>query len=164
MLENLICTQYERNFAQNLQDCLVIGKLAAKKYEEGMSFGDEKDVIMPGRVTMSDWAGGDLNTVEKVRSSIVKVKVDQGKQVAAEKLDAAKQGIKTGYQKATEYLEKERERERIRKEEINQKITETVTNAAQDAKEKVENSSLGQKYQREKWLWENQHNSDDSSN
>ena len=81
MLENLICTQYSRNFAKNLQDNLVIGKLAATKYEEGMSFGDEKDVIMPGRVTLSDWAGGDLNTAEKVKSSIVKVKVDQGKQV-----------------------------------------------------------------------------------
>ena len=81
MLENLICTQYSRNFEKNLQDNLVIGKLASTKYEAGMSFGDEKDVIMPGRVTLSDWAGGDLNTVEKVKSSIVKVKVDQGKQV-----------------------------------------------------------------------------------
>ena len=81
MLENLICTQYQRSFENNLQDCLVIGKLAAQKYEDGMSFGDEKDVIMPGRVTMSDWAGGDLNKEEKVKSSIVKVKVDQGKQV-----------------------------------------------------------------------------------
>lgn len=81
MLENLICSQYSKNFEKNLQDSLVIGKLAATKYEEGMSFGDEKDVIMPGRVTLSDWDGGDLNTAEKVKSSIVKVKVDQGKQV-----------------------------------------------------------------------------------
>ncbi len=81
MLEKLICTQYSRNFDENLQDSLVIGKLASTKYEAGMSFGDEKDVIMPGRVTLSDWDGGDLSTAEKVKSSIVKVKVDQGKQV-----------------------------------------------------------------------------------
>lgn len=81
MLEQLICTQYSKDFEKNFEDSLVIGKLAAKRYEEGMSFGDEKDVIMPGRVTLSDWDGGDLNTVEKVKSSIVKVKVDQGKQV-----------------------------------------------------------------------------------
>ena len=81
MLEHLICSQYKRDFEQNLQNSLIIGKLAAKSYEEGMSFGDEKDVIMPGRVTMSDWDGGDLNAAEKVKSSIVKVKVDKGKQV-----------------------------------------------------------------------------------
>ena len=81
MLEQLICTQYSKDFEKNFENSLVIGKLAAKKYEEGMSFGDEKDVIMPGRVTLSDWDGGDLNTAEKVKSSVVKVKVDQGKQV-----------------------------------------------------------------------------------
>ena len=58
MWEHLICSQYKRDFEQNLQNSLIIGKLAAKSYEEGMSFGDEKDVIMPGRVTMSDWDGG----------------------------------------------------------------------------------------------------------
>jgi len=81
MLESLICDMYQKEFEKNLQDSLVIGKLSATKYESGMTFGDEKDVIMPGRVTSSDWDGGDLNTVEKVKSSIVKVKVDQGKQV-----------------------------------------------------------------------------------
>ena len=81
MLEDLICSQYSKDFERHLHNSLVIGKLAATKYEEGMSFGDEKDVIMPGKVTLSDWDGGDLNTAEKVKSSIVKVKVDQGKQV-----------------------------------------------------------------------------------
>ena len=81
MLENLICTQYKKDFEKNFHNSLVIGKLASTSYETGMSFGDEKDVIMPGRVTLSDWDGGDLNTAEKVKSSIVKVKVDQGKQV-----------------------------------------------------------------------------------
>ena len=81
MLEQLICTQYSKDFAKNFRNSLVIGRLAATQYEKGMSFGDEKDVIMPGRVTLSDWAGGDLSTAEKVKTSIVKVKVDHGKQV-----------------------------------------------------------------------------------
>ena len=80
-LDELICTQFNQTFEENLKNELVIGKLAATKYSDSVKFGDESNVIMPGRVTMGDWTGGDLNFPEKVTSSIVKVKVNKGKQV-----------------------------------------------------------------------------------
>ena len=80
-LDKLICTQFSQSFEQNLKNELVIAKLAAVKYEQNLKFGDEANVIMPGRVSMADWSGGDLNSPEKVTSSIVKIKVNKGKQV-----------------------------------------------------------------------------------
>lgn len=80
-LNELIPTSVSTSFEKRLENELVIGKLARTQYENGRKHGDEIDIIMPGRVTMSNWDGGDLTTVEKVKSSIVKVKIDQGKQV-----------------------------------------------------------------------------------
>ena len=80
-LDELICTQFNTTFEENLKNDLVIAKLAAVKYSNNLKYGDEANVIMPGRVSMADWSGGDLSSPEKVTSSIVKIKVNKGKQV-----------------------------------------------------------------------------------
>ncbi len=89
-VDNLICTQYSQTFETKFRNEIVIGKMAATNYSDNLKFGDEANVVMPGRVKMTDWSGGDLNAPEKVTSSIVKIKVNKGKQVNFE-LEKAKE-------------------------------------------------------------------------
>jgi len=80
-IEEIICTQYSQTFEDNFKNDMVIGRLAAQKYADNLLYGDEANVVMPGRVAMNDWDGGDLEYPEKITSSIVKIKVNKGKQV-----------------------------------------------------------------------------------
>lgn len=88
-LDQLIVTSTSAVFEKRLEKELVIGKLAKADFRNGMNHGDEVNVIMPANVTMSKWDGGDLKAPEKVASSIVKVPVNQGRQVNFE-LEEAK--------------------------------------------------------------------------
>lgn len=89
-LNQIIPTAVAKSFEKRLEKELVIGKAARKEFKNGLKMGDEIDIIMPARTEMSDWDGGDLKTAQKIDSTIVKVKIDTGKQVNFE-LEAAKE-------------------------------------------------------------------------
>ena len=80
-LEILIPRQFAAEFEENLKNSQEIGKLCTTKFESDLKEGQELKVVMPGRVTMTDWDGGDLNTVEEITATDVTVKINQGKQV-----------------------------------------------------------------------------------
>jgi hypothetical protein len=81
-IDVLIPTIINHTLEKNLKNELVLDKLSGTKYTNKIiNFGDEEDVVMPAEVTMNDWDGGDLVEPEKATESIIKVKVDRGKQI-----------------------------------------------------------------------------------
>ncbi len=89
-LDLLIPTSVSASIEKRLEKELVIGKAARMEFKNGLTKGDETDVIMPARVTVSKWDGGDLKDPEVVDSTVAKVKIDQGLQVNFE-LEKAKE-------------------------------------------------------------------------
>lgn len=88
-LDQMIITSTATNFEKNLKNELVIGKAAKAEMKSGLKIGDEVNIIMPAETSFQKWDGGDLNEPEKIKSSLVKVPVDQGYQVNFE-LEASK--------------------------------------------------------------------------
>jgi len=80
-LNILIPRQFSADFEENLQNLQEIGKLCTTKFESDLKDGEEVKITMPGKVTMADWNGGDLNEVETITATSVTVKINQGKQV-----------------------------------------------------------------------------------
>jgi len=89
-LDQLIVTSTATALEKRLEKELIIGKLAKKEFKDGAKLGDEVNIIMPAEVSMTKWDGGDLTAPEKINSSIVKVPIDQGRQVNFE-LEKAKE-------------------------------------------------------------------------
>lgn len=89
-LKTMIPTAVAASFEKRLEKELVIGKAARIEFKDGVNKGDEVKVIMPARVTVNKWDGGDLDTPEKLDASDVKVKIDQGLYVNFE-LEKAKE-------------------------------------------------------------------------
>ncbi len=92
-VENLMITTFSQVFKKYLYGELVIGQLAHVDFKSAINKGEEINVIMPGSVTMSDHAGGDLADAETAGSTIVKVKIDKGKSVHFKIEDAKKKQI-----------------------------------------------------------------------
>lgn len=81
-IDVLIPTVLNHTIEKNLRTNLVLDKLSSTRYTEKiLNMGDEEDIIMPAEVSVNDWDGGDLVDPEKTTESIVKVKVDCGKQI-----------------------------------------------------------------------------------
>lgn len=78
-LDQLIMGTFTQCFKKYFYDELVIGKLAHSEFKDGVQKGDEVDVIMPGTVSIFDYAGGDLPEAEKLNNSVAKVRIDKGK-------------------------------------------------------------------------------------
>lgn len=89
-LKTMIPTAVAASFEKRLEKELVIGKAARVEFKDGINKGDEVKVIMPARVTVNKWDGGDLEEPEKLDASDVKVKIDQGLYVNFE-LEKAKE-------------------------------------------------------------------------
>lgn len=89
-LNSMIPTAVAASFEKRLEKELVIGKAARVEFKDGVNKGDEVKVIMPARVTVSKWDGGDLKDPEIIDESSVNIKIDQGLQVNFE-LEKAKE-------------------------------------------------------------------------
>jgi len=88
-LNTLVQSVMDTEFEENLRNKQMLNKLSVTRYEKNLDYGDELDVILPGRVTMNPWSGGDLENVEVVKATTVKIPVDTGFQVNFE-LEKAK--------------------------------------------------------------------------
>ena len=89
-LKSMIPTSVAASFEKRLEKELVIGRAARVEFKDGINKGDEVKVIMPARVSVKKWDGGDLEAPEIVDKSEVKVKIDQGLYVNFE-LEKAKE-------------------------------------------------------------------------
>lgn len=89
-LNSMIPTAIAASFEKRLEKELVIGKAARVEFKNGINKGDEVKVIMPARVNVKKWDGGDLEAPDKIDKSEVKVKIDQGLYVNFE-LEKAKE-------------------------------------------------------------------------
>lgn len=89
-LNQAIPTAIKTGIEKKLNNDLVIGKAARVDFQSGIKLNDEANVIMPPRVTLNDWDGGDFTNLEKVTTTIAKVKVDTGKYINFE-LEKAKE-------------------------------------------------------------------------
>lgn len=78
-LKNLIITTFDQTFKKYIYNEMVVGQLAHTEFKDAKKKGDEVDILMPGTVTMFDYDGGDLTAPEKAQSSLVKVKLNNGK-------------------------------------------------------------------------------------
>lgn len=82
-IDTLIKTTYSDDFRKEMWEDLAAGKLMMPSFKKNVKIGDEVDVQFHGTVTMSDYTGGDLNieSVETVSTTTVKVKINRGKSV-----------------------------------------------------------------------------------
>lgn len=85
-----IPTAIKAGIEKKLNNDLVIGRAARVDFKSGIKLHDEVNVIMPPRVTLNDWDGGDFENLEKVTTTIAKVKIDTGKYINFE-LEKAKE-------------------------------------------------------------------------
>ena len=63
-VENLMIETFSQVFNKYFYDNLVIGQLAHTELKTGVNKGDEVDIIMPGVVTLNDYAGGNIGDAE----------------------------------------------------------------------------------------------------
>lgn len=77
-IDNLIVSTCNQSFSKYLHSELIIGKLAHSELKDAKNKGDEVDIIMPPRVTVFGYTGGDLPEAEDTDTTIVKIKFDKG--------------------------------------------------------------------------------------
>lgn len=92
-VENLMIETFSQVFNKYFYDNLVIGQLAHTELKTGVNKGDEVDIIMPGVVTLNDYAGGNIGDAEKAQTSVVKVRFDVGHYVHFEIDEVVKKQI-----------------------------------------------------------------------
>ena len=92
-VENLMIETFTQVFNKYFYDNLVIGQLAHTELKTGVNKGDEVDIIMPGVVSLKDYAGGEIGDADPTNTSIVKVRFDKGHYVHFEIDEVVKKQI-----------------------------------------------------------------------
>lgn len=77
--EQFIIEVFNQSFKKYFYDNLIIGKLAHTEFKSDIKKGDEIDVIMPAKINLFDYTGGNIKDYETPENSTTKVRIDKGK-------------------------------------------------------------------------------------